>query len=227
MKKHITLAVLILVLVGFGTLAVHGGLNATHEIQRTNIKLESKTTELKQLELDFKQLNEDLEAESHKKELDSERIKQLEQEKQELEERYRALEVSKAKEKEEQQRLAKASEAISNVISPKAGASGSIDHPCGDNELARAIYQGESSCRLSVINSIGACGLGQSLPCSKLSSVCPNWQNDYQCQNEFFTQYAMQYGSWQNAYNFKFCTGNCYSTRTNTTEYKPVTNPWW
>ncbi len=98
---------------------------------------------------------------------------------------------------------------------------------CGDNDYAHAIYMGESSCRMDIINSIGACGLGQSLPCEKMANDCPNWRTDYDCQNRWFTAYAMQYGSWENAYNFKFCTGYCYSTRTKTTVFKPVDNPWW
>lgn len=223
MNKHISLAVLIIILVGFGGLAIKGGLESTHDLQKVNIRLESKSTELKQLELDFKKLNQDLEDESHKKELNNERIKQLEEEKQQLEERYKALEVSKAKEKAEQQRLATASEKISNIVAPKASASGQ----CGDNDYAYKIYQGESSCKIDAVNSIGACGIGQSLPCSKLSSVCPNWRTDYDCQNQFFTAYAMQYGSWEQAYSFKFCTGNCYSTRTKTTVYKSLSNLWW
>ena len=65
---------------------------------------------------------------------------------------------------------------------------------CGDNQLAYEIYMGESTCQIDIVNSIGACGIGQSLPCDKLSSVCPNWRSDYECQNRFFTDYAMQYG---------------------------------
>lgn len=98
---------------------------------------------------------------------------------------------------------------------------------CGDNDYAHAIYMGESSCVMDVINSIGACGLGQSLPCDKMAKDCPDWRTNYDCQNAWFTAYAMSYGSWENAYNFKFCVGYCYSTRTNTTEYKSATNLWW
>lgn len=98
---------------------------------------------------------------------------------------------------------------------------------CGDNDYAHAIYMGESTCVIDVVNSIGACGLGQSLPCSKLENDCPDWRTNYDCQNAWFTAYAMSYGSWENAYNFKFCVGSCYSTRTKTTEYKTALNKWW
>lgn len=98
---------------------------------------------------------------------------------------------------------------------------------CGDNDYAHAIYMGESTCVMDVINSIGACGLGQSLPCSKLENDCPDWRTNYDCQNAWFTAYAMSYGSWEQAYNFKFCVGYCYSTRTRTTNYKTALNKWW
>ena len=66
------------------------------------------------------------------------------------------------------------------------------------------IYFKESSNRLDAINSNGgACGIGQSWPCSKLEAVCPNWKTDYNCQDQFFTTYvSARYGSWVGAYNF-------------------------
>lgn len=97
---------------------------------------------------------------------------------------------------------------------------------CGDNDYAHSIYMQESGCRIDAVNGIGACGIGQSLPCSKLESVCPDWRTNYDCQNQWFTAYAMQYGSWEEAYNFKYCTYTCYSTRTRTTVNKNG-EPWW
>lgn len=46
-----------------------------------------------------------------------------------------------------------------------------------------------------------ACGLGQSLPCSKLTSVCS--LSDYACQDNWFTNYMLErYGSWAKAAAF-------------------------
>lgn len=74
---------------------------------------------------------------------------------------------------------------------------------CGDNEYAHYVYMHESGCRLDAVNEIGACGIGQALPCSKLSSICPNWRTDYACQNSFFQTYAFsRYTSWAGAYQF-------------------------
>lgn len=65
------------------------------------------------------------------------------------------------------------------------------------------IYQHESSGRLDAVNEIGACGLGQALPCSKMSSICPNWRNEYNCQDRWFADYAKtRYGGWVNARSF-------------------------
>ncbi len=46
-------------------------------------------------------------------------------------------------------------------------------------------------------------GLGQTSP-SNLSRACPSWQSDPICQIRFFDGYKNRYGSWENAYYFKF-----------------------
>lgn len=69
---------------------------------------------------------------------------------------------------------------------------------CGDNFYAQYIYQHESGCNLSAVNSIGCRGIGQACPGSKLPCAA-----DYACQNAWFSNYAMQrYGSWEAAYYF-------------------------
>lgn len=62
------------------------------------------------------------------------------------------------------------------------------------------IYIKESTTRTDAINTAsGACGLGQALPCSKLSCCLI----DYECQDKWFSTYAMQrYGSWAKAKAF-------------------------
>lgn len=73
----------------------------------------------------------------------------------------------------------------------------------GTNAAMQYIFQHESGNRLDAVNSIGACGLGQSLSCSKLSNVCPDWQTDAACQIKYFTSYAnARYGGWVNAQIF-------------------------
>jgi len=46
-----------------------------------------------------------------------------------------------------------------------------------------------------------ACGIGQSLPCQKLTKECK--LSDYACQDNWFTRYAKaRYGSWSAAKEF-------------------------
>lgn len=69
---------------------------------------------------------------------------------------------------------------------------------CGDNQYAHYIYMKESGCRTTAVNSIGCRGIGQACPGTKLPCGA-----DYACQNQWFTNYAMQrYGSWYKAYQF-------------------------
>jgi hypothetical protein len=83
------------------------------------------------------------------------------------------------------------------------------------------IYFKESSNRTDNINpTSGACGLGQALPCSKL----PCSFNDYDCQDEWFTEYMQErYGSWARAKAYWQCIGSC--TNNYGTIYKTTT--WW
>ena len=94
-------------------------------------------------------------------------------------------------------------------------------YPMPEDQAKAFIYQKESGNNPAAVNkSSGACGLGQSLPCSKMASVCPNWQTDYECQDRWFTGYMQsRYGSWSKAVSFWKCTGQCGST------YKKAT--WW
>lgn len=70
------------------------------------------------------------------------------------------------------------------------------------NDAKSFIYFKESGNNPKAINkSSGACGIGQALPCSKLSSVCPDMS--YECQDAFFTKYMQnRYGTWENAKAF-------------------------
>lgn len=78
---------------------------------------------------------------------------------------------------------------------------------CGDNQYAAYIYGMESggripgNCNPTAKNAEGCIGIGQACPASKLIAVCPNL--DYECQNAFFTSYALsRYGGWAGAYAF-------------------------
>ena len=67
------------------------------------------------------------------------------------------------------------------------------------------IYCHESRNNPSAINATsGSCGLGQALPCSKLTCSL----TDYNCQDLFFTQYMRdRYTTWENAKQFWLING--------------------
>lgn len=69
-------------------------------------------------------------------------------------------------------------------------------------EAKAFIYMKESGNNpLAVNRSSGACGLGQSLPCAKVLSSCPDM--NYQCQDAWFTNYMQsRYGTWAKAMAF-------------------------
>lgn len=228
MKRKLSLLIASLIFVSFTGLAVYGATNHKEEIHRKNIEIESKTFRLQKIEVDYKKLNSDLEAERHKDTQDQQKIQQLEQEKKDLEEKYRQLEVSKANQKAEQQRLAQTS------ITPKASAATNISgnkqtwleasgipsdqwwavdyivsresgwNPCAYNP-------GKSNCNMSAseVNATQgrgvACGLGQSLPCGKWGL---NWTDPVNQLKNQYIYVTQRYGGYPQAVNFWKANGH-------------------
>lgn len=103
-------------------------------------------------------------------------------------------ELNKQLQQAQEQLQAKAASKASTVY---AAAAPSYAMPA--NGYKAYIYDHESGNNPGAVNSIGCRGLGQACPGSKL--LCSD--TDYTCQDEYFTNYAMQrYGSWENAYVF-------------------------
>lgn len=101
----------------------------------------------------------------------------------------------------------------------------------GEEDAKAFIYQhesGNSPCKINGgaidcnYNGHLACGIGQALPCQKLTAVC--LLSDYNCQDQWFTNYMKErYGTWAKAKEFWKCIGNC--TNNYGTTYKA--NTWW
>lgn len=72
-----------------------------------------------------------------------------------------------------------------------------------DYGYVNAIFAQESGWNPAARNPVGYVGLGQTSE-KNLSRACPNWQSDPICQIKFFDGYKNRYGSWQEAYYFKF-----------------------
>ena len=100
-----------------------------------------------------------------------------------------------------------------------------VEAPISSDGAKAFIYMKESSNNLAAVNaSSGACGIGQSLPCSKLANECPNWATDYECSDRWFTNYMLaRYGYWQAAKDYWSCIGQC------TNKYGTInkTATWW
>lgn len=72
----------------------------------------------------------------------------------------------------------------------------------------------------------GAYGLCQALPATKMASAGADYMTNPVTQLKWCHQYAQdRYGSWAAAWNFRKCTGSCYSTYTGRNEDKDHT--WW
>lgn len=189
MKRKLQIVLAVLLLVTFAGLAIHGISNNRQEIHRQNIELESKEFKLHKIESEFKTLNEQYKQELEKKDSDQQKLKEYEERIRQMEADYKALEISKANQKAEQQRLANAAPRLSATAYAATG--------CNTGNAAKDfIYMKESGCNPGAINPGGCRGLGQACPGSKL----PCSDSDYACQDAWFTNYMSQrYGTWEAA----------------------------
>jgi hypothetical protein len=198
MRKKYLINLLPLALVAFFILGLSNVTARNNKIQLKDVQLQSRSAQLKKLNLDYKELNTNLDIELKQKVQNTEHIKQLEQEKQQLEQKTKEQEQQLQAKAAEKERLAKlqTSQVVYAAAAPTPVAAAVAG--CGDNTYANYIYMHESGCRPAAVNSIGCRGIGQACPGGKLPCGA-----DYACQNAYFSNYAIQrYGSWANAYNF-------------------------
>ena len=182
MKRKLLLTATAVLILAFTGLAIYGAIHNTEVIHSKNIEIESKTFKLQKLETEFKTLNQEYQTEKDNNTLNADKEKEYQEHIKKLEEEYRVLEVSKANEKAEQKRIATAQAKIATVVTPKASASSggscvaiqnklaSLGVPADQLASAGTLAMRESSCNEFVVNSIGACGAFQSLPCGKWGS---------------------------------------------------------
>lgn len=184
-----------------------------NQVNETNQKVELKEiqikdtqAELRQLELNYDNLNKKLESTSgDKEELENERRKLRKQ----LEEAQKALQAKKA---------AKERLAVSNSGNVAHAASGpSSVQPTGDcaswvraagvKDVSNALdlISRESGCRVDADNPTSdAYGIPQSLPGSKMASAGADWMTNPVTQIRWMDGYVKaRYGSWANANAFQ------------------------
>ena len=178
MKRKLLFIGLAVFITCFTGLAIYGAIHNQQVIHSKNIEIESKTFKLQKLETDFRQLNKDYEHEKEQNTLTPAKEQEYQDKIKKLEDDYKTLEVSKAAEKAEKTRLARASQKIANAVAPKVTAAGgscvaiqnklaALGVPSDQLAAAGQLAMRESTCDEYVVNSIGACGAFQSLPCGK------------------------------------------------------------
>lgn len=171
------------------------------------IKLQDTQIELNELKLQKEKLNQDFEKATQEKDINEEKVKQLEKEKQELEERYRQLEVSKAQEKTQ---LAQAKSVEQKPTPSVAGASNISGNkydwlrasgiPESEWWAVDSIVSRESSWNPNAVNpSSGACGLGQQLPCGKWAGA---WNDPVAALKAQYGYVVARYGGYPQAVAF-------------------------
>lgn len=103
-------------------------------------------------------------------------------------------------EQKRQAAVAHAQAVIAAQVVPVKPTPPPVSSPISNNVAKMNVYMAESGNNPGAINaSSGACGLGQALPCSKLTCTLA----DYACQDSWFTSYMRErYGTWENAWAF-------------------------
>ena len=190
MKRQLITVLLAIAFLGFAYIGITNITKTNHKLKIQDIQLESKQADLLNLENKFNLLNKQLED----KNLTEQKLKQLEQEKidlqKQLDDARGQLQAKADKIQADKQKIAQATS-----MTPKAYAASGCNT---GNMYKDYIYNHESSCNPSSVNSIGCRGVGQACPGSKLPCGA-----DFACQDAWFSQYAIsRYGSWEAAYNF-------------------------
>lgn len=183
MRKFINIVVAVLI--------ITGGLAVVHQVNVNNQQLHLKKIELQNNETKLNKLEQDYLNLGKQKALTEQQVKDLDNQKQQLEQEKARL----------QQQLQARAELKKRQAVVYAEAPSSSYHGSGDSYLDWIISH-ESGGNPHAMNSIGACGLGQSLPCSKVLSVCGTLDN-VDCQIQWVRNYCIsRYGSTYQAYLF-------------------------
>lgn len=187
MKRHIQTIGVVIILVLFTGLGIQNLASTSHKLQLNEVKLKDTSAELKSLQLRYDKLNTDLSNELNNKTQNQEHIQKLEQERNQLQQQKQELERQLSVKKQ------------SPVKTPQLTQTAYAGPNCGSDPYMAYIYQHESGCRTTALNSIGCYGIGQSCPASKIAHCGADWG----CQNAWFTNYAVtRYGSTYQAYQF-------------------------
>lgn len=194
MKRLLLVILSISIVSGFIYIGVSNIIHTGRVQKLRDIEIKTKDIQLEKLDIDLSKLHVELKQLQDSGSTDKQKILDLEKQIKDAEDReqqYKAQLQAKAQQKAaEEQKIAQA-----RSITPIAYAAGGCNT---GNSYKDYIYNHESSCSTTSVNSIGCRGLGQACPGSKLPCGA-----DFACQDAYFSNYAIQrYGSWENAYAF-------------------------
>lgn len=196
-KRTITVALAAVILLGFIGYGVADAVKTKDKLEFQDVQLNSKTTEIKDLNVKYERLNLELDKAAKEKNTSQEQLDKLNQEKQELEKQKKDLEAQLQAKLEQKNKIALAAQKVNNTGTATAyAASASID--CANQTTAKAfMYCHESGNDPTARNAGGCYGLGQD--CNGiLEARCGA---DYACQDAYFSNEYMprRYGTWEKA----------------------------
>ena len=202
MNKHFFRVLVALALALYAIVAVYTVYNANHKIQVKEIKLKDTSAQLKELQIKYNQLNGNLDEQLKAKQVDQQKIDELEKQRQQLEQQ---LSVKKAQEA--------SNKAITAVSGSNVAVAASGDHntlmsaagiPQDQWACTDYIISHESGWRVNASNGgSGAYGLPQSLPGSKMASAGADWATNPITQLKWYYGYtSARYGSPCGAYEY-------------------------
>jgi TolA-binding protein len=199
--KRITIVLVALIVIsGFTYVGLKDAVKTRDFKSFQKVELNSKQSEIKELNIKYEKLNSDLDKAAQEKGANQDEVERLKHEKDQLEKQKRDLEVQLQSRIEEKSRIAKAAEAAQKAINTAtltqtAHAASGIN--CSNPATAKAfIYCKESGNVSNKWNGSGCYGLGQD--CNGI--VYGRCGADYTCQDIFFTDYMQRrYGTWENA----------------------------
>lgn len=179
------------------------GAGANYVVKQNNslklnaIKVKSLSTELDQLNLRYNTLDKQLKDANQEKNVNKQKVNDLNKQKQQLEEEKQRLEEQLQAKADAKTKLAQASTKVVNAATGTSTAYASSGIDCNNQTTAKAfIYCHESGNVADKWNGSGCYGLGQD--CNNI--VYNKCGADYACQDEFFTDYMKRrYGTWEAA----------------------------
>lgn len=196
----------------FGYIGFADAVKTKDSLEFQKVELNSKQSEIKELNVKYEQLNQDLDKATEQKGENQEEVERLQKEKEQLEQQKRDLEAQLQAKLEQKSKLAQASEQIVNTATLTQTAYAESGSGCewlkgklanmgvssGDIPAAISIAQKESNCRPVAQNPGGACNIFQELPCGKWGGLS---NTDAHLQGAI-TYANNRYGGWWQAHSF-------------------------